>query len=81
MRSARHDLQPVAQLADRGNELGIGLEPELRDEPRRPQHAQRVVEERHLGRERRAEPPGREVGRAAERVDERRVGQPRSPSR
>ena len=71
-----HDLEPVPQLDDRGDERRVGLEPELRDEARRAQHAQRVVEERHLGRERRAQPPGGEVGRAAEGVDELGLGEP-----
>ena len=62
-------------LADRGHELGHRLEPEAGDEARRPQHAQRVVGERDVGRERRAQPALREVDRAVERVDEQRVGQ------
>ena len=54
---------------------GVGLELELRDEARRAQHAQRVVDERDLGGERRAQPPRREVGGTAERIDELGVGQ------
>ena len=48
----------------------VGLEAERRDEARGAQHAQRVVAERDLGRQRRAQPLRREVGEAAERVDE-----------
>ena len=65
-----HDLEPVAQLHDRVGQRRVGLEAELRDEPRRAQHAQRVVEERHLGGERRAQATGREVGGAVERIDQ-----------
>ena len=64
------DLQPLAHLLDRVHEIRVGLEAERRDEPRRAQHAQRVVAERDLGRERRAQPPGREIGEAVVRVDE-----------
>ena len=76
MRSALTISSRWRSSLDRVDELGIGLEAELRDEPRRAQHAQRVVEERDLGRERRAQAPRREVDRAAERVDELGLGQP-----
>ena len=52
------------------DELGIGLEAERRDETRRPQHAQRVVAERDLGRERRAQPARREIGEPVVRIEE-----------
>ena len=55
MRSALDDLQPVPQLHDCGDERGIGFERELRDEARRTQHAQRIVDERDLGFEGRAQ--------------------------
>ena len=54
---------------------GVGGQLELRDEARRAQHAQRIVEERHLGRQRCAQATRREVDRAAERVDEHRFGE------
>ena len=41
------------------DELRVGIEAERRDEPRRAQHAQRIVAERDLGRKRRAEPARR----------------------
>ena len=66
----------MPQLLHGDHELGHRLELELRDEARRPQHAQRVVDERHLGLERRAQPVRREVGGAREGVDELGVGQP-----
>ena len=65
-----HDLEPVAVPRHRLDHLGVGLELERRGEPRRAQHPQRVVEERHLDRERRAQPAGGEVGETVERVDE-----------
>ena len=55
------------------HELGVGLEAERRDEPRRPQHAQRVVAERDLGRERRAQPPGREIDETVVRIERARA--------
>ena len=75
MRSALDDLQAAVQLLDRGHELGVGLERERGDEPGRPHHAQRVVEERHLGLERRPETLGGQVGRPVERVDQLRIGE------
>ena len=52
------------------DDLGIGFELERRDEPGRPQHPQRIVEERHLDRDGRPQPAGGEIGEAVERVDE-----------
>ena len=70
-----HDLEPVAQLDHCGDERGIGFEVELRDEARRTEHPQRVVEERDLGCERGAQATRRQVDRPAEGVDQHRVGQ------
>ena len=61
---------------DRRDQRRVGRQPELRDEARGAEHAQRIVEERHLGRERRAQPTRGEVGRAAERVDEHGLREP-----
>ena len=46
------------------------VEPELRDEPRRPQHPQRIVAERHLRRGGRVEHPGPQRGQTAEGIEE-----------
>ena len=64
------------QLVHGGNEVGIGLEPERGDEARRPQHAQGIVNERHLGLERSAKAARDEVAGAVERVDELRLRKP-----
>ena len=45
-------------------------EAELRDEPRRPQHPQRIVAEGHLGRGGRVEHPGPQRVQTAERIEE-----------
>ena len=69
----RHDLEPAGHGRGRGDERGIGREPVAGDEPGGPQHAQRVVGEGLLGRERRAQPAVHEqVGHAVEGIDERR---------
>ncbi len=52
---------------------GVGFEAQGRHEARRAQHAQRIVLEGHLGRQRRAQPAGREVGQSVEGIDERGV--------
>ena len=68
-----------AGLADRSTaatSASSGVEAVAGDEAGGPQHAQRVVGERHLGRQRRAQPPGRQVGDTAVGVDELGVGQP-----
>ena len=59
-----------------GDHLGCDDEAELRGEPRRPQHPQRVVGEGVLGRARRAEQPLRQVDHAAVRVLDDPAGQP-----
>ena len=60
----RHDLEPVAHARARAaTSAGVGLEAVAGDEAGRPQHAQRVVGERLLGRQRRAQAPGGQVGR------------------
>ncbi len=64
------DLEPVAHTLDRFDDTGVGFEAERRHETRGAQHAQGVVLERDVGRHRCAEPPSREVGDPAERVDE-----------
>ena len=71
-----HDLEAVVHLLDRPHHARGGGEFELRGEPRRAEHPQRVVGERDLGVERRVEPLGREVLHAAERIDELALGQP-----
>ena len=58
----------------RRDELGVGLEAVAGDEPGGAQHPERVVRERHLRGERRAEALGRQVGGAAERIDELGLG-------
>ena len=54
---------------------GTGSRPKPGDEARRAQHPQRVVAERDLGRQRRAQPAGGEVGQPVEGVDELEVGE------
>jgi hypothetical protein len=56
-----------------GDEGLVGLEPVAGEEARRPQHAERVVGEGLLRRQRRAQAPARQVGGATEGVDQRRV--------
>ena len=68
------DLEPVTQLDDRRDQLRHRRDAELRHEPRRAQHAQRVVHERDLGGERGAQHERDEVGCTVERVDERGLG-------
>ena len=60
--SSRWRSSPIAPTTS-----GSGTRPNSRDEARRPQHAQRIVEERHLGRERRAQSVPR--GRRHRRMD------------
>ena len=55
---------------DRGDQVVVGRQAVAGEEPGRPQHPQRVVGEGHLGRQRRAQHAGGQVGHAAERVDE-----------
>ena len=67
----RHDADGRRHLAHRRVDLGGGHEPELRDEPRRAHHPQRVVAERHLGRRRACAAAARR-GRPARRAGRRR---------
>ena len=63
----------------RSHRLGqrrVGLEREAGGEPGGAQHAQRVVAERDLGVERRAQAAGRQVAEPVEGVDQLHVGQP-----
>ena len=61
---------------------GTGVEAVAGDEPGRAQHAQRVVVEADLRRQRRPQRRRGEVGRPAERVDQLGAGvDPRSPGR
>ena len=69
-----HDLHASAHRLDRGHQVGIGLEPEARDEAGRPHHAERIVGEGELRGLRGAEPSvHEEVLEAAVGVDEHRV--------
>ena len=72
----RHDLQPAPHVPHGRHQILVRLGAVARHEPGGPQHAQRVVGERHLGRQRRAQHPRRQVGGAAERVDQLDAGQP-----
>ena len=54
----------------RGERGRLDLEAELGGEARGPHHAQRVVPERHVGLDGRAQQPARQVVEAAERIDE-----------
>ena len=72
----RHDGQPVMPGAYRLDQLRRGLEVELGDEPGRPEHAQRVVGEGHLGVQRRAQPVGGQVAEPVEGVDQLQLGKP-----
>ena len=49
---------------------GATVKPELRDEPRRPQHPQRIVAERHLRRGGRVEHAGAQRRQTAQRIEE-----------
>jgi hypothetical protein len=72
----RDDLQPVAQIADGLDQAMERFESVARDEPRGPQHPQRVIRERLLGIDRRTQPSVHEQIRAAvERIDELRIRQ------
>ena len=73
MRSADTISSRCALRLDRRHQLGHRARGRAGDEPGGAQHPQRIVDERHLGRQRRAQPPGGEVGRAVERVDQRRA--------
>ena len=77
----RHDLQPAPQRLDGGDQRGIGLQAVPGDEPGRPHHAQRIVAERLLRRQRRAQSRRGQVGDAIERVDQRGVRAARAPWR
>ena len=70
------DLEAMTQLLHCRHEIGLRLEGELRQEARRPQHAKRIVEERHRRLHRRAQSVRRKVCRATERIDQLRIGQP-----
>ena len=66
----RHDVQPLVQPLDRIDQRGIGLEAVAGEEPRRAQHAQRVVGERLVRRQRCAQALGGKIGGATVRVDQ-----------
>ena len=55
--------------------VGSGTKPNRATKRAAPQHPQRVVGERDLRRERRAQPAGGEVGGAVVRIDEHGVGE------
>ena len=72
----RHDLHPVAQLLDRRLQRSVGLQAVCRDETRRSEHSQRIVGERLLRCEGRAQPVVHEkVGAPVERIDELGLGE------
>jgi hypothetical protein len=66
----RHDRDPVRHRRHRGHHCGIRGEPELRGEPGRPHHPQRVIGERVLRGARRPDRPVGDVLEAAVRIDE-----------
>ena len=68
----RHDLEPRRHRRHRADELLGRCEFVAGDEAGRPQHPQRVVTEADLRRGGCPQGPRREVGRTAERIDERR---------
>ena len=70
----RHDLQARTAFPHGGDELGHRGEAVAGDEPGCAQHAQRVVVEADLRRQRRPQRRRGEIGRAAERVDQLRAG-------
>ena len=69
----RHDLEAIDHRRDGGDQLGVRAQPVPGDEARRPHHPERIVAERHLGPEGRAQHPGGQVGDAPVRVDELRL--------
>ena len=58
------------------HQVGVRSEAVAGDEPGGAQHAQRVVRERHLRLERRAQHSRRQIGHPAVRIDQLDVGQP-----
>ena len=76
MRSALTISSRCACSSTDATSSGDGLEAEAGDEARGAEHAQRVVEERDLRRERRAESLRREVDDPAVGIDELGLGQP-----
>ena len=66
----------MAQVADGLHERGVGHEVEAGDEPCRAQHPQRIVEERDLRLERRAEAARGEIGGTTVRIDQLGFGKP-----
>ena len=76
MRSAETIVEPLAHRAHRGHDALGRRHAELRDEPGRAHHAQRIVGERDLRLERRVEHLGGEVTHAPVRIDEPTVGKP-----
>ena len=69
-----HDREPRPHHLDGPHELGVGHEAVTRHEARRSQHAQRVVAERLLGGQGRAQTASGKVGGAVERVDQAGLG-------
>ena len=68
MIDSRSRIAPIASTI-----AGSGSNPSIADEPRGTQHPQRIVTERDLGAQRRAQAACGEVGEAAVRIDERFV--------
>ena len=68
-------------VADRGQRVRLHAEPQRRREPDGPDHPERVLLEAGFGvADRPQDPPG-DVGPAAERIDERRIGAARPDRR
>ena len=70
----RHDLEPLGHRPHGLDQVGLGLQLEPGDEPRCPQHAQRIVAEALGRRQRRAQHLGEQIDGATEGVDQHRVG-------
>ena len=69
----RHDLEALPQGAHGHDHVGLGHQVVTGEKAGCSQHAQRVVGERLLGPQRRAQPVGSQVVDAPERVDQARV--------
>jgi hypothetical protein len=71
---SRHDRQPVRHRPDRGYQFGQGLELVSGDEPSGAEHAERIVAEADLGRQRGSEPTSGQVTGPVEGIHEHRAG-------
>ena len=77
----RNDLESLTHVCHRVDERRVGLQAVAGQETCRPQHAQRIVREALLGRQRRAQPADREIGGTGERIDQLGLGTATVPSR